>query len=54
MSVILFCVFEMHNFNDLQVAIMCQEMQQLASKGREEEDCKPVYIDVNNTGVKVL
>lgn len=44
----------MHYFNDLQMSVMCQETQIRASKGKDEEDCKPVNMDVNNSGFKVL
>ncbi len=35
---------------DPKMAVMCQETQQCANKGREEEDHKLVYMDVNKAG----
>ena len=39
---------------DLQVAVMCQDMQQCTKKNGGEEDCKLVNMDVNNAKFKIL
>lgn len=33
---------------DLYVAVMCDDMQHCAKKGREKEECQLVNMDVNN------
>lgn len=42
-----------HYSTDQQVAVTCQDILQYASKGREEEECKIVHLDVNNTEFKL-
>jgi len=37
-----------HYSTTLQVAVVCQEMQQYTNKGREEEDYELVNMGVNN------
>lgn len=39
---------------DLQVVVMHQEMSQSTSKGGEEDNCKPVNMDVNNAIFKLF
>ncbi len=41
-----------HYSTDLQVAVTRQDMLQCGKKGRGEEDCKLVNMDVNNAGFK--
>lgn len=41
-----------HYFTNLQVVAICQEMQHGASKGREEEDCTLVNVDLSNAEKK--
>ncbi len=44
----------LHYSTDLQRAIMCQETKQCTNKGREEEDCEQVNMNVNNADFRVL
>ncbi len=49
------CLFMVSLYStDQHVAVMCQDMQQCANKGREEEGCEQINMDVNNAGFRIL
>ncbi len=43
-----------HYSTDQQVAVIHQDIRQCISKGREQEDCKLVHMDVSYAGFKIL